>query len=63
MEDDDELSFELLANANSRIIQRLLAQPRERLCEREISSDFQKMQGANRNAIRNAYQTDRRRRS
>lgn len=51
MKDDTEnqISFELLADANQRLLRRILAEPRERLCEDDISRKFQNTQAANRN--------------
>ena len=40
---DDELSFELLAGANQRVLNRLLGEPRERLDVANILKGFDQM--------------------
>lgn len=51
MKDDTEnqISFELLADANQRLLRRILAEPLERPCEGDTLRMFQDMQAANRN--------------
>lgn len=57
----DELSFELLASANSRVLQRILGEPRERLDEVGIAMKFFELQGMNTNERPLQMKSDRRR--
>lgn len=59
--DENELSFELLASANSRVLQRILGEPRERLCEDDTAMKFLKLQGMNTNERPLQMKNDRRR--
>lgn len=61
MERDDELSFELLAEANQRVTERLLAGLREQLDGRDIVTKFRGMTGDNTNDSRATRRIDKRR--
>ncbi len=60
-DDDNELTFTLLADANQRVTERLLAGLREQLDGDGIATNFQKMSGDNTNSRRGRYQSDKRR--
>jgi hypothetical protein len=59
--DDDELSFELLADANQRVTARLLAGLREQLDGCDIVTKFREMTGDNTNLPRATRRIDKRR--
>jgi hypothetical protein len=59
--DDDELSFELLADANQRVTARLLAGLREQLDGDDIVTTFRELSGDNTNCSRAIRRSDRRR--
>ena len=50
--DDDELTFELLAVASAKVMQQILAEPRERPCADDIWNGFQDMKAGNTNEAR-----------
>lgn len=61
MERDDELTFTLLAEANQRVTERLLAGLREQLDGCDIVKNFREMTGDNTNDSRAIRRIDRRR--
>lgn len=52
VDDDDELTFELLAAATAKLMQQILAEPRERPCADDIWNGFQEMKAGNTNEAR-----------
>lgn len=60
-DDDDELTFTLLAEANQRVTARLLAGLREQLDGCDIATKFREMTGDNTNDSRAIRRIDRRR--